>query len=300
MEIIQVRPSGYCKGVINAISKVKKARQDYPNQKIYILGMLIHNRYVVDALTNLGVVTIEDPNKTKYEIIDSLDDGIIVFTAHGIDPKIKQYAIDQGFTVIDATCDDVTKNLQLCQQYLSKGYDIIYIGKKNHPESAATVCLSNRIHLITDEIDLLNLSIKNDKILLTNQTTMSILDIEHLIQLAIVLYPSIKVAQEICSATRSRQNAVKQLKNVDCLIVVGDPISNNTTQLANIARLSQIRRVIKVQTAQDLQSEHFAENEIIAVTSGASTPAYLTQQVIRYLKSFDTSCFDIDIEKVLD
>ena len=89
MEIKRVVPSGYCKGVVNAINIVKKTKEQYPNENIYILGMIVHNSYVSKQMEDLGVITLEDPNLSKEELLDTIDKGVVIFTAHGISDKIK-------------------------------------------------------------------------------------------------------------------------------------------------------------------------------------------------------------------
>ncbi len=300
MEIIKVKPSGYCKGVIKAILKVKETLKKYPNKQIYILGMLVHNRFVVEALEQYHIITLDDSSKTKKELIDSINEGVIVFTAHGIAPQLKEYARSKGLITVDATCDDVTKNMELCNRYLNSGYDIIYIGKKNHPESEAVLSLSSNIHLITDYQDLNTFLIDNPKILITNQTTMSVLDIQNLINEIKKKYPQAILSEEICDATKQRQLALCHLENVDCIIVVGDVTSNNTTQLANIANKNKSAKVIKIEKAADLRNYDLNNVARIAVTSGASTPAYLTDQVINYLKTNDKKYLTIEMNKILD
>ncbi len=300
MEIKKVVPSGYCKGVVNAINKVKQAIKDYPDKQIYILGMLVHNKYVVGGFNLHNVITLSGKTKSKEELLDEIDDGVVVFTAHGIDPKIKQKALDKGLIVVDATCSDVTKNANLCIKHLNAGYDIAYIGKKNHPESEAVLALDEKIHLITSLDDVNNLNISNTKILITNQTTMSINDIETIINALVSKYPKAKVVEEICSATRMRQQAVKDLEGFDTLIVVGDPNSNNTTQLANIGKQTKIKNIYKIENSLELTSINLDNITKVAVTSGASTPNYLTQQVIDYLKTKDDKYLQVDLEKILD
>ncbi|MGI6608726.1 MAG: 4-hydroxy-3-methylbut-2-enyl diphosphate reductase [Erysipelotrichaceae bacterium] len=300
MEVYKVVPSGYCKGVINAVNKVKQAIKDYPDKQIYILGMLVHNKYVVGSFQLHNVITLSDKNKTKEQLLDEIKDGVVVFTAHGIDPKIKQKAYDKGLIVVDATCSDVTKNARLCIDYLNNGYDIAYIGKKDHPESDAVMALDNRIHLITSPEDIHNINITNKKILITNQTTMSINDIEIIIKSLLEKYPHARVIEEICNATRTRQQAVKQLEGFDALVVVGDPNSNNTTQLASIGKQAKIKNIYKIENSLELTSINLDNISKVAVTSGASTPNYLTQQVINYLKTKDEQYLRIDFEKILD
>ena len=298
MQVDRVIPSGYCKGVINAINLARKARQQYPDSKIYIMGMLVHNHYVVQAFSQLGITTLNDEKRTKLQQLDDIDEGVVIFTAHGIDPKIKQYALQRGLTVVDATCSDVTKNALLCRDYLSRGYDILYIGKPNHPESEAVLALSPHIHLISRKADVENLDLVNENILVTNQTTMSLLDTADLIKSIRERYPQCEVVEEICSATRKRQQAILDLEGYDTLIVVGDPRSNNTAQLASIAK-GRIRNIYKVEKAADLQQFDLSECHRVAVSAGASTPSYLTDQVISYLRTADPAYLQIDISKVI-
>ncbi|MCR5067102.1 MAG: 4-hydroxy-3-methylbut-2-enyl diphosphate reductase [Erysipelotrichaceae bacterium] len=298
MQADRVIPSGYCKGVINAINLARKARAQYPDEKIYIMGMLVHNHYVVQAFSQLGIITLTDESKTKMELLDEIDDGVVIFTAHGIDPKVRQHAVDRGLTVVDATCSDVTRNAELCRRYLDEGYDIIYIGKDSHPESEAVLALSERINLVTSEADIDALELDNERILVTNQTTMSILDTAHLIELIRERYPQSTVVEEIYSATRRRQQAILDLEGYDTLIVVGDPKSNNTAQLASIAR-GRIKHIYKVEKAADLLQYDLSDCHKAAVTAGASTPSYLTEQLISYLRTGDSQYLEIDLNKVI-
>jgi 4-hydroxy-3-methylbut-2-enyl diphosphate reductase len=298
MQVDRVIPSGYCKGVINAINLARKARQQHPDSKIYIMGMLVHNHYVVEAFAQLGIITLYDPHRSKIQLLDGIDEGVVIFTAHGIDPKISQYALNKGLTVIDATCSDVTKNALLCRQYLDKGYDILYIGKANHPESEAVLALSERIHLISSLPDIDKLPLSGRPILVTNQTTMSLLDTAQLIEAIRERFPGCEVVEEICPATRKRQQAILDLEGYDTLIVVGDPRSNNTAQLASIAR-GRIEHIYKVEKAADLLDCDLSASHKVAVTAGASTPSYLTDQVINYLRTGDPDYLRIDISKVI-
>ncbi|MBQ6655018.1 MAG: 4-hydroxy-3-methylbut-2-enyl diphosphate reductase [Erysipelotrichaceae bacterium] len=298
MQADRVIPSGYCKGVINAISLARKTRAQYPDEKIYIMGMLVHNHYVVQAFSQLGIVTLNDESRTKLELLDEISEGVVIFTAHGIDPRIRQHALDRGLKVVDATCSDVTRNAELCQKYLADGYDIIYIGKARHPESEAVLALSDRIRLVTCEKDIDDLQLGNAEILVTNQTTMSILDTAHLIERIRQRYPKSVVVEEICSATRRRQQAILDLKGYDTLIVVGDPKSNNTAQLASIAR-GRIKHIYKVEKASDLLQYDLSDSHKAAVTAGASTPSYLTDQLISYLRTGEKKYLEIDLNKVI-
>lgn len=285
MEIKKVVPSGYCKGVVNAIKLAKDTRNNNPNEKIYVLGMLVHNSYVSKELEQLGIITLDDTNKTKAELLDEINDGIVIFTAHGISDQIKQKAIDKGLKYVDASCVDVLKTQNIIKDYINNGYDIIYFGKHNHPEAEAVISISNKIHLVSNMNELEALSIENDKIFLTNQTTMSIIELDDLINRAKLLFPSIVIQEEICNATSSRQLAITSLKNCDLLYVVGDQKSNNTNKLVDIAINQGIKKVLLIQNFNDINDNDLIDVNNIYVTAGASTPPSLIDEVIQHLRS---------------
>lgn len=284
MEVIRVIPSGYCKGVINAIDLVKKTKRQNPNENIYVLGMIVHNSFVTKELEELGITTLDDTIKTKEEWIDEINEGIIVFTAHGISKTIKNKVISKRLKYVDATCEDVLKTHILCQEYLDNGYDILYIGKKSHPEANAVLAISNKIHLITSIEDLDLLSITNDKLLLTCQTTMSSLDTKELINDIQKRYPNIIIKNDICLATSSRQKAITDLKDCELLYVVGDIKSNNTNMLKSIAIKSGIKSVKLISNYKEIQDKDLNVNKVY-VTAGASTPPELINEVINYLRN---------------
>ncbi|MBR0137517.1 MAG: 4-hydroxy-3-methylbut-2-enyl diphosphate reductase [Erysipelotrichaceae bacterium] len=299
MEVKRIYPSGYCKGVALALSKVRKAVEDYPDLPVYVLGMIVHNRYIVEAFDRMGVITLQSKEKTKKELLEEIGSGVVIFTAHGSDPKLREYAAEKGLIVIDATCPDVRKNEDLIKEHLAQGYSVIYIGVRNHPEAEAVLSLNDDIHLVSDFKDIEELNIDNPLILLTNQTTMSILQTGEMIKAIQKKYPEIKTVEEICDATYRRQMAVAQEKEADTLVVVGDPVSNNTSQLVKMADAENIRRIYKVQNAQELAQYDLSECEKIAVTAGASTPDYLIRQVIAYLQTADQQHLLIDMDKIL-
>lgn len=285
MEIKKVIPSGYCKGVVNAIKLAKQARLDNPNEKIYVLGMLVHNSFVSKELEQLGIITLDDSNATKSELLDQINEGIVIFTAHGISQEIKDKAVSKGLRYIDATCVDVLKTQNIIKDYLNKGYDVIYFGKAKHPEAEAVISISDKIHLVTNVDELNNLKLTNSKIFLTNQTTMSYLELNDLIQMAKKLYPSLVIEQEICNATSSRQLAITNLTDCDLLYVVGDIKSNNTNKLVDIARKQGIKKVLLIQNFNDINKADLNNVDKVYVTAGASTPPTLIDEVIDYLRS---------------
>lgn len=282
MEIKRVVPSGYCKGVVNAINIVKKTKEQYPNENIYILGMIVHNSYVSKQMEDLGVITLEDPNLSKEELLDTIDKGVVIFTAHGISDKIKQKALDKGLICVDASCVDVLKNNDLIKSYLDKGYDVVYFGKKKHPEAEAILSLSNNIHLVSNISDIDNLNISNDNLFITNQTTMSYLEVEDMLKLIKDKYPTCIIQKEICNATSSRQLAITNIKDGDVLYVVGDVKSNNTNKLKEIG-LKYFKKVFLISNYKEINKKDLVNENKIYVTAGASTPPILIDEVIDYL-----------------
>lgn len=282
MEIKRVVPSGYCKGVVNAINIVKKTKQEYPNENIYILGMIVHNSYVSKQMEDLGVITLEDPNLSKEELLDTIEKGVVIFTAHGISDKIKQKALDKGLICVDASCVDVLKNKDLIKSYLDKGYDVVYFGKKKHPEAEAILSLSSNIHLVSNISDIDNLNISNDNLFITNQTTMSYLEVEDMLKLIKDKYPTCIIQKEICNATSSRQLAITNIKDGDVLYVVGDVKSNNTNKLKEIGS-KYFKKVFLISNYKEINKKDLVNENKIYVTAGASTPPILIDEVIDYL-----------------
>lgn len=303
MKVYPIVPRGYCKGVVRAIQMAKECVKTYPNQPIYILGMIVHNQYIVDALSQLGIKTIDHKGKTRLELLDEINEGIVLITAHGAGENVFQKAKDKGLIVIDATCVDVIKTHDLIKEKIKEGKDVFYVGKSGHPESEGTLAIDKEhIHLIEKKEDL-NQYDPTKAYVLTNQTTMSIFDIEDICEYAKEHFEKIEIAKETCTATKIRQEAIGNIPDdVDLVIIVGDPHSNNTTRLASIAKEKAHKEVWMVESVQDLDPEQLKTKQHVAVSSGASTPTYLTNQIITYLKQFpeNESLPEIDYSHILD
>lgn len=284
MKVTAIKPRGYCFGVVNALNVVKQAIKENPKEQIYILGIIIHNKFVKEALDQLGVISIYDPTKTKMELLETIDSGVIIFTAHGTAFDVIERAYEKGLKVYNAVCRDVTKTQDIVKDYLKSGYDILYIGKHNHPESEAMIAISENIKLITSLEDINDLVIK-DKTVVTNQTTMSIYDTQYLVDEITSKNSNVVIIDEICNATKMRQEALFDLSEFDLVYVVGDKLSNNSNNLANVARRS-INNVRFIESVIDINEEDLNDIKTIAVTSGASTPHSITEQVIGYLKKY--------------
>ena len=284
MEIISVIPRGYCQGVVRAIMTAKRTVEQYPDQPVTMLGMIVHNRFVVEECRKMGIRFVEDPKKSRLELLDEIDEGVVIFTAHGVSDAVRAKAEEKGLTVVDATCPDVISTHTIVRDH-SKHGDVIYIGKQNHPESEGTVGLSPRVHLITKKEDIDTLGELHD-ILITNQTTLSLIDTQEIIEACLQRWPDAAVAREICNATRIRQEAVMNLQDTDLLIVVGDPRSNNSNQLRQIGLKAGIPETCLIESVLDLNEDMIRNKNRIAVTSGSSTPNSLTRQVISFLEEY--------------
>ena len=301
MEIKRVIPSGYCKGVVRAVMMAKQARKDHPGEKIYVLGRIVHNRYVAEALKLYDIETLEGPF-SKEELLDQVDEGIIIFSAHGISSSIKQKALEKGLKVIDASCEDVIATQELIRKKLSEGFKVLYIGKKNHPEAEAVLSISKDIHPVYSSADIEKIA-PEGKIFVTNQTTMSLFEVRDLFAAIAERFPEAEFEKEICSATTRRQQAVIDLKDADLLIVVGDPGSNNSNKLREIGLKNGVKEAFMIEDASQLEEAWLKGKEKIYVTAGASTPPYLTDQVIQTIKKYaETGILEkttVEIGKIL-
>lgn len=285
MQVVKVTPRGYCHGVVHAIKLIGELVKDESTPRpIHILGMIVHNKDIIDAFEELGIKTI-DGNKTRYDLLDEINEGTVVFTAHGISPYVVDKALEKGLKVVDASCVDVERTQRLVIKHLEDGYSVIYIGKKGHPEPEAITFNTANVHLVENEQDVAELKLNTNKILVTNQTTMSLLDIFKTSEAIKNKFPQAMFVDEICNATRIRQEAAMAVENVDLAIVVGDPKSNNSKKLSEVMNVNSIR----IANIHDLDLEVLKDVRVVAVTSGASTPTSVTNQVISFLENFDYS-----------
>ena len=284
MLVKAIVPRGYCKGVVRAIQIAKESA--ILQGPVYILGMIVHNQYIVNALKDLGVETINKKGATRLELLDEIDSGTIIITAHGAGDDVFQKAKEKGLDVIDASCLDVIKTHTLIKDKLKQNYEILYIGKNGHPEAEGAISIDpTHIHLITNKKDIDNLDLSQSYVM-TNQTTMSLYDVYDLCEYAKQVLPHIEIAKETCTATKIRQEVIKNIDDdVDIVFIVGDPHSNNTQKLASIAK--EKKEVYMIESVQDLDIHVLKGKKKAAVSSGASTPTFLTNQVISFLEQFD-------------
>ncbi|WP_057911712.1 4-hydroxy-3-methylbut-2-enyl diphosphate reductase [Peribacillus muralis] len=288
MKVIKISPRGYCYGVVDAMVIARNAALDKTLPRpIYILGMIVHNKHVTDAFEEEGIITLDGSNRN--DIIEQVDGGTVIFTAHGVSPEIRRIAKEKGLVTLDATCPDVTATHDLIREKEAEGYQIIYIGKKGHPEPEGAVGVApDVVHLVQKDEDVDALTLNSDKIIVTNQTTMSQWDVLDIMDKVKGKFPHAEVHKEICLATQVRQEAVaQQAGEADVLIVVGDPKSNNSNRLAQVSEEIATTTAYRIADISELNLEWLKDAKTVAVTSGASTPTPITKEVITFLEKYE-------------
>ncbi|OEH93719.1 4-hydroxy-3-methylbut-2-enyl diphosphate reductase [Bacillus solimangrovi] len=288
MEVIKIAPRGYCYGVVDAMVIARNAALDKTLPRpIYILGMIVHNSHVTEAFEEEGIITLD--GKSRLDLLDEINEGTIILTAHGVSPEVKKRAHEKGLTVLDATCPDVTNTHDLIRQKEQEGYEVIYIGKKGHPEPEGAIGVApDIVHLVSNIEDVASLELNSSKLIITNQTTMSQWDVQDLVEEIIKKYPHAQFHREICMATQVRQEAVaEQAKQADVTLVVGDPRSNNSNRLAQVSREIAGTPAYRIADISELNLEWLKDAKKVAVTAGASTPTPITKEVIKFIEQFD-------------
>ncbi len=307
MNVKKISPRGYCYGVVDAMVMARQAAANLELPRpIYIIGMIVHNQHVTDAFEEEGIVSLDGPN--RLEILKKVDKGTVIFTAHGVSPEVRKLAREKGLTVVDATCPDVTRTHDLIREKHKEGYAFIYVGKKGHPEPEGAIGVApEAVHLVETIADVENLSLETDKIIITNQTTMSQWDVKDIMKKAMELYPTAEVHNEICLATQVRQEAVaEQAGDCDLVIVVGDPKSNNSNRLAQVSEEIAKTKAYRIGDVSEISLEWLKGVKTVGVTSGASTPTPITREVIKFLEQYDENnestwqvSHQIELKKIL-
>lgn len=287
MNVVKLIPQGYCKGVYNAIKITLETRIKFPKEKIYILGLIIHNKLIKDELEKMNIISLYSKEKDRSLLLDEIEDGIIILTAHGTDINLIEKIKKKKMKYIDTTCKYVRSTYDIIKEAINNNHEVIYIGIHNHPEATATISINpNKIHLVQniDDVNLLN--VNDSSPLITNQTTLSNFQIEKIANKIIKKYPNARLSNEQCSATRLRQGAIiNSLTNYDLILIVGDYLSNNSKQLEKLGSLKCETHLIE--SIKDININWLKGKNYIAITSGASTPSSLVNQIYEWLKNFN-------------
>src|SRR3990167_2366915 len=232
MKLLLSKPRGFCAGVERAIDTVKKALQLW-GKPIYVKHEIVHNKHVVNELKELGAIFIEELNEVPAG-------SRIIYSAHGIPPSVREEAKKRGLIEIDATCGLVTKVHSAAKRYADKGYQIILIGHRRHVETIGTAGEAPEVTTVVEtveEVDALPFS-QDQKLAYLTQTTLSLDDVEEIRNALKKKYPNIETlaSSSICYATTNRQMALRQItEEADLVLVVGDPLSSNSTRLREVA-----------------------------------------------------------------
>jgi 4-hydroxy-3-methylbut-2-enyl diphosphate reductase len=286
MEVVKITPRGYCHGVVDAFRIAKRVREETEGP-VHMLGMLVHNTHATDDLQQQGIALVDQPDRLLG--LEHIKEGTVIFTAHGVSPQVKQRAVELGLKPVDATCSDVVRTHELVADLARNGYEVVYIGRKGHPEPEGVVGEApGKVHLVQDPADIEALELHGDRVAVTCQTTLSVWDTEDLIGKVKARYPNAEVHNEICRATQERQEAaVEAAKLVDLVIVVGSPRSSNSLRLVEVVKKLGGKPAYLVDRMEDLNMEWFKGAKKVGVTSGASTPTQLTRRVIEHIEAME-------------
>lgn len=267
MKVTILDPKGYCGGVSRAISLALQVKKEHPTEDIYILGMLVHNLEVIDNLKSRGFLL-------AYNIDEVKPGSILIFTAHGHDIKLDEEAQALNLKTFDAICPIVSKNLQTIQKELHNHHQVIYIGYRSHPETIGALSLSSDVILYQVGESLDYGKVTDESPLVINQTTLNYSSLKDIHREIRIRLPFARFEDEICHATRTRQEAIINLPlDVDAILVVGGRNSSNTLRLLEIAK--QVHPNIPsyfLQKVDDLPLSSLQNKNHIVISSGASTP----------------------------
>ena len=279
MKVYLGTPRGFCAGVVRAIEIVENAIEKF-GDAIYIKHEIVHNKYVVQALGRKGAITVED--------VDDIPNGSsVIFSAHGYPPSDFDIAKQRNLRVIDATCPLVTKVHNEAKKYRSEGRKVVYVGHAGHQETKGTMG-QMPMHLLDDE----NSSEipdwdKSSPIAVLTQTTLSKDDTDKSVKIIKNKFDDVVIRNDICYATTNRQDAVKRMcKLVDLILVIGSENSSNCKRLTEVARARNIESYM-IGSAEEILDEWIVGVDKIGITSGASTPEDLVNEVVAKLKPDD-------------
>ena len=292
LKILLCAPRGFCAGVDRAVDIVEKSLEKF-GSPIYVRHEIVHNKHVVQTLEKKGVVFVNELDEIKDKTRP------VIFSAHGVAKKIYQDAKFENLQFIDATCPLVSKVHREAELLNKQGYQIILIGHKNHHEVIGTMGqLSPGEVLLIEKIEDINrINISEDKIAYITQTTLSVDDTKDIIEALVKKFPKIKapIKSDICYATTNRQSAVKNIAaKCDVFFVVGSRQSSNSQRLVEVAKKNGSGESFLVHQEFKLPKKIIENAKCIGVSSGASAPEVLVDQLLNRIKEIR----NIKIEEV--
>jgi 4-hydroxy-3-methylbut-2-enyl diphosphate reductase len=278
--VLLAAPRGYCAGVDRAVDMVEVALRTY-GAPVYVRKQIVHNLHVVRRLEAKGAIFVDELDEVP-------ESATVVFSAHGVAPEVHAQAKARGLKVIDATCPLVTKVHQEARKFAGKGYDIVLIGHEGHEEVVGTMGEAPRaIHLVGDEREAAAVEVADPgKVAYLTQTTLSVDETQGVIGVLRDRFPVLAGprSDDICYATQNRQSAVKELADqCQLILVIGAENSSNSKRLVEVARsLGCASHLIPEASAVD--PAWFDGVEVVGVTSGASAPEWLVDELLEALR----------------
>ncbi len=279
-KVLLASPRGYCAGVDRAVIAVEKALDHY-GAPIYVRKQIVHNIHVVTTLEKRGAIFVDE--------VDEVPEGsILVFSAHGVSPAVIKAAEERRLQTIDATCPLVTKVHREVQRFAAENYDILLVGHEGHEEVEGTAGEAPDVVQIVDKLDSVERATVKDpnKVVWLSQTTLSVDEAMETVERLREKFPTLQnpPSDDICYATQNRQVAIKKVGAIsDLVIVVGSANSSNTVRLVEVALLAGAKASYRIDYASEIQDEWFEDVETVGVSSGASVPEELVQEVVDYL-----------------
>ncbi len=279
-KVLLASPRGYCAGVDRAVIAVEKALDHY-GAPIYVRKQIVHNIHVVTNLEKRGAIFVDE--------VDEVPEGsILVFSAHGVSPAVVKAAEERGLQTIDATCPLVTKVHREVQRFAAENYDILLVGHEGHEEVEGTAGEAPDVVQIVDKDDSINsVKIKDpSKVIWLSQTTLSVDETMETVVKLREKFPTLQnpPSDDICYATQNRQVAIKKVGAIsDLVIVVGSANSSNTVRLVEVALLAGAKAAYRVDYASEIDDTWFEGVDSVGVSSGASVPEELVEEVVDYL-----------------
>jgi 4-hydroxy-3-methylbut-2-en-1-yl diphosphate reductase len=275
--VLLAKPRGYCAGVDRAVQAVEIALGRY-GAPIYVRKQIVHNTHVVNELEKRGAVFVEDTDEVPAG-------GIVVFSAHGIAPEVRQAAEQRGLKAIDATCPLVTKVHNEARRFAATDYDILLIGHEGHEEVVGTTGEApERVRLVDGPDRAAEIEVRDPaKVVWLSQTTLSVDETVQTVAALRARFPQLidPPSDDICYATQNRQAAVKVIApQADVVIVVGSPNSSNSVRLVEVAKDAGAGAAYLVDDAGEIDDRWLENASTVGVTSGASVPEELVAGVL--------------------
>ncbi len=284
LKIFLASPRGFCAGVDRAIEIVNKALEKY-GKPVYVRHEIVHNKQVVEDLKKRGAIFVEELSEIKDV------SRPVIFSAHGVPKKVPEEAKLKNLSYVDATCPLVSKVHRESEQHFKNGYDIILIGHKNHPEVIGTMgqLPDGSIKLVetVEDVKSLNINSFTKPLAYITQTTLSVDDTAEIISLLKNKFKTIKgpIKEDICYATTNRQKAVKKIAaECDMFFIIGSRNSSNSVRLVEVAKKAGCKNSLLMHYGKELPVEEIKKCKKIGISSGASAPEELVQNLINEIK----------------